>query len=812
MVAIALIVQAVTRRIETNKSMVKKFNVGGMSCSACAQGIEKSIKKLVGVNSVNVSLLAKEMTIDFDEHILSEKVIVLTVEKLGYTVNDSEKKRDKFYDADRMKRRFIISLVILIPLMYLCLGKTIKFPIPENNVNFCLQFFLATAVLILNRKFFINGTKAVLHGSPNMDTLVSLGSASAYIYSIVMIVLSLAGREVHHVFFDSSAMVVSLVTLGKWFEELSKIKTGDATAKLGSLIPKIATVIRDGKEITIQTDEITVGDSVIIKAGEYASIDGEVIDGFAGVDKSAITGESIPEEVGVGDKIISGSIVTDGYLVVKAEKVGGQTLFSKIVEIVRDAGASKAPIQKFADKVSGVFVPIVTALAIITFVVWFVCTNDLYRAFNFSISVLVISCPCALGLATPVAVVASTGKSAAKGILFKNAEALQSAHKINCVLLDKTATITVGKPKVTDYKNFTGESDSTVFPLISALEQKSSHPLAEQVIEYCGKSQKQVQNYEYVLGKGIVGEIDGVRYYLGNISLMPKVLNIQDYSNEFEGKTLLYFADDYQLISIIALADYLKEDSKDAIRELHEMNIKTVMLTGDNSSAANKIAEQVGIDEVVSNVLPQDKYTVVNKYKEQGYFVAMVGDGINDSPALKSADIGVAMGTGTDIAIDSAQVVIANGNLKGVCEMLKISARSMRVIKQNLFWAFFYNMLGIPLAGGALSVLGIVLTPAIASALMCISSLFVVTNALRLTAKERIKPEKTFIKKVYVEKITCLHCVKKVKDALLSIDGVNSVSVDLKSKTATLNVTKKVTDLIILNKLIEIDYKGDIII
>lgn len=790
--------------------MIKKFSVGGMSCSACSQGIEKHVGKLVGVKSVNVSLLAKEMIVDFDELLVTENVIVLTVEKLGYSIIDGESK-GKYTDADKMKKRFIISLIILIPLMYLCLGGALGFPVPKTMINFSIQFALSTIVLVLNRKFFISGTKAVINGSPNMDTLVALGSASSYVYSIVMTVLVFTGKTVHHVFFDSSAMVVSLVTLGKWLEELSKIKTGDATAKLGSLIPKTALVIRDGKEITVETKDLIVGDSVVVKAGEYLSVDGVIIDGHAGVDKSAITGESIPEELTIGDKITSGSIVKDGYIIVRAEKVGGQTLFSKIVEIVKDAGASKAPIQKFADKISGVFVPIVTSLAIITFVVWLIISNDLYKAFNFGISVLVISCPCALGLATPVAVVAATGKSATKGVLFKNAETLQSAEKINCVLLDKTATITVGKPKVTDYTNFTGESNSTVFPIVSALEQKSSHPLAECVVDYCGESDKTVENYEYVLGKGIVGEVDGVKYYLGNISLMPKSANVQDLTEEYDGKTLLYFADDYQLVSVFALADYLKPDSKDAVLRLQECGIKTVMITGDNESSANRIAEQVGITEVESNVLPQDKYAIVNKYKEQGYFVAMVGDGINDSPALKAADIGVAMGTGTDIAIDSAQAVIANGNLNGVCQMIDVSKRAMQIIKQNLFWAFFYNSLGIPVAAGVLSGIGFTLTPVIASALMCLSSLFVVTNALRLSAKEKRKKEKLITKKVRVEKIMCMHCVGKVKDALTELDGVKSVNVDLKSKTATLSVNKNVTDLMILDKLSQIDYKGEIL-
>ena len=788
--------------------MIKIFAVGGMSCSACSQGIEKAVSKLSGVNSVTVSLIDKEMRVDFDESVVSETVIKLTVENLGYKIIAGEKSADKYGEANGMKKRFIISLIILIPLMYLCMGKMLGLPTPQNLVNFSLQFLLATIILVLNKKFFINGVKAVKNGSPNMDTLVSLGSFSAYAYSIVMTVLAFTGKAVEHTFFDSSAMVLTLVTLGKYLEELSKIKTGDATAKLGNLIPKTVTVMRDGKELTILCEEVKVGDIVVLKAGEYAGVDGEVIEGNASVDKSAITGESIPEELIVGDKITSGSIVKDGYILVKAEKVGGETLFSKIIQIVKEAGASKAPIQKFADKVSGVFVPIVTALAIITFVVWLIITSDLYRAFNFGISVLVISCPCALGLATPVAVVAATGKSATKGILFKNAEALQSACKTTCVLLDKTATITVGRPTVTDYKNFTGESNSVIFPIASALEKKSSHPLAECVINYCGETDKKVENYEYLTGKGIVGEVDGVKYYLGNYELLPDIAKVEGLAKDYEGKTLLYLADDYQLVSIFALADYLKPDSKEAIERLHSMGIKTVMITGDNKSAADRIGKEVGITDIEAEVLPQDKFNIVNKYKEQGNFVAMVGDGINDSPALKSADIGVAMGTGTDIAIDSAEVVIVNGNLSALGDMIEISKKAFRIIKQNLFWAFFYNSIGIPFAAGALSSLGLVLTPAVASALMCMSSLFVVTNALRISKTKKEKKQPLIVKRVLVEKIMCMHCVGKVKDLLSSIDGVESVTVDLKSKTATLKVYRSVTDEIILDKLNGINYPG----
>ncbi|MBE7061594.1 MAG: cadmium-translocating P-type ATPase [Clostridiales bacterium] len=777
--------------------MIKKFSIGGMSCSACSSGIERHVSKLNGVNSVSVSLIGKEMTVDFDEKVIIIENIIENVEKLGYTaVEYGKANADKKFDANKMKKRFFISLFILLPLIYLCMGGMINLPVPNRQINFPIQFCLALAILIINKKFFINGVKAVINKSPNMDTLVSLGSASAFIYSVVMTIFMYFGKEVTHTFFDSSAMVVTLVTLGKWLEELSKIKTGDAIEKLGNLLPKTATVVKEGEYITVLTSELKIGDIIVLKAGEYVAVDGVVVEGNAGVDKSAITGESMPVEIGVGDNITSGSIVKEGHLLVRAEKVGGDTLFSKIVEIVKTAGASKAPIQKFADKVSGIFVPTVTALAIITFVVWILISKDLYTAFNFGISVLVVSCPCALGLATPVAVMAGTGKSAKHGILFKNAEALQNSCKISCVLLDKTATITVGKPKVTDYVNFTGESDQTIFPIISALEQKSSHPLADCVVEHCGVTDKTVENYQYVLGRGIIGEVDGVKYYIGNKELIPFEIEKGLIPDSFEGKTVLYFADEIQLVSVLALSDYVKEDSREAIEKLNSYGIKTVMITGDNYSVAKRIADQVGIDEFEAEVLPEDKYQIVEKYKKAGYFTAMVGDGINDSPALKASDVGIAMGTGTDIAIDSAEVVVANGSLTAIPKTIEISKKSFKIIKENLFWAFFYNVLGIPLAGGALSVLGVVLTPAIASAMMCISSLFVVTNALRISREGKDKGHKKASDEftLTIEGMMCMHCVSKVKEALEAISGVLDVKVDLKTKSATLKGISSVTE------------------
>lgn len=786
--------------------MKQKFTVEKMTCSACSSGIERAIKKLDGVVLVSVSLIAKEMDVEYDESVLNEEKIIAVVDKLGYTAYVyGSKKQDRFSDAKKLKKRFLFSLLFLVPLMYLCMGKMLGLPVfYDNRLNFSLQLVLASIILLINVNFFINGTKAVLNKSPNMDTLVSLGSFSAFTYSVVMTVLLFLGVEKPtHVFFDSSAMVLSLVTLGKWLEEVSKTKTGDAVDKLGKLIPKTVTVMIDGQEKTYLSSEVKKGDVLLFRAGEYVAIDGVVIEGRASVDKSAITGESMPEEVDYGKQVTSGSILKDGYLLVKAQSVGKETLFSKIVEIVKTAGASKAPIQKFADKVAGVFVPVVTLIAVITFLIWLVVSKDLYQAFNFGISVLVVSCPCALGLATPVAVMSATGKGAKDGVLFKDAEALQKACKINCVLLDKTATITVGKPKVTEYINYSGLDNEEINRIVSALEQMSNHPLAQSMIEYCGKSSLSVDNYEYISGKGVVGEVYGIKYFLGTSELLPEDVDVSAYEQDkFDGKSVILFASEYEFICAFGLSDYVKDDSKTAIEQLKKLDIKTVMITGDNESSAKNIAGQVGIEEYQANVLPQEKYEIVEKYKKDGYFTAMVGDGINDSPALKSADVGIAIGTGTDVAIDSSDVVIVNGNLSALKKMISLSEKTIRIIKQNLFWAFFYNVLGIPIAGGVFYFAGIVLTPAIASAMMCCSSLFVVTNALRLSkVKKENKQDRNLVcdKKisVIIDGMMCAHCVQKVKSALSAISGVGYVVVDLEKNSATIEVSSIVTEDII---------------
>lgn len=774
--------------------MKKRFIVNGMSCANCSAGIEKYLSSLSGINQVSVSLLSKQMDVDFDEQILTEQMIIRSVEKLGYNVEqDSKKKQNKYLLSHQLKKRFFLSLIALIPLMYLCLGNALGLPALEKNLNFIFQFVLALIVLILNRKFFIGGIRAVLNKMPNMDTLVTLGSASAFIYSVVMTILSITGKKVvHHVFFDGSAMVLVIITLGKWIEELSKIKTGDAVEKLSKMIPDTAVIMIDGQEKTVAIAEIKVGSHMLLRAGDYVPVDGVIVEGRASVDKSAITGESMPEQLSLGDNITSGSVIKSGYLIVQAQSVGADTLLSKIIDIVKTAGASKGPVQKMADKVAGVFVPIVILISVITFVTWIVLLADLYKAFNFALCVLVISCPCSLGLATPVAVMIGTANGARKGVLFKDASGLQSAQRIDCVLLDKTATITVGAPKVVDYKNFGIIDEKEGFSIISALEQKSVHPLAQSIIDFCGASCVSVQEFKSDHGHGVVGEVYGEKYYLGKREILPKNVQINVDLSQYNDKTLVFFANDDDLLMLFALSDTIKEDSAMAIKNLQDMGIKTIMLTGDNYDTANNIANQVGISEFYANVLPNEKFDIVQQYKEKGYFVAMVGDGINDGPALKGADLGIAIGTGTDVAIDSADVILANGSLNGVLSAIKTSKKTNKIIKENLFWALFYNCLCIPIAAGALSFANVVLTPIIASIMMSCSSLFVVGNALRSSEKTLKKSDKKAEKSkqifttIQIENMTCNHCVKKVGEALFNLSGVKDVKVSLTKKTATL--------------------------
>ncbi|MBE5744622.1 MAG: heavy metal translocating P-type ATPase [Clostridiales bacterium] len=794
--------------------MKEKFSVSGMTCSACSAGIERTVKKLNGVNSADVSLMGECMTVEYDETVITRQEIFDEVIKLGYGVEkyDENVLKERKPQPNKLRKRFFISLSFLLPLMYFSMGAMIGLPQPPEVVNVTLQMLLSIAVIAVNFKFFSSGAKALVKKSPNMDTLVGLGSGISFLYSFVYTILLYAKRDFGvHMFYESAAMILVLVTLGKWLEERSKRKTGDEIEKLIQLMPSVVTVEKNGAQEKIAFSALEIGDVLVVKQGEYVPVDGKIIEGHAYIDRAAITGESMPIEAQEGDVVTGADIVKSGYIKVLAEKVGADTTLSQIVKMVKDAGASKAPIQKAADKIAGIFVPIVTLIAIVTFVVWFVMA-DLATAANFAISVLVISCPCSLGLATPVAIMAATGRGMSLGILYKDAEALQKAKDVNCVLLDKTATLTVGQPKVTDFVCLQGET-MAILQLAYAIENHSNHPIAECIKNYAEengnkKGSISVENYLYETGKGAIAEFAGKKYRMGNRRLLGKTADKQTIKWEKEyskqGKTVVFLADEKELLAVFALADTLKDESALAVAELKERGIRVAMLTGDNENVAKAIAKQAGVEEYFAEALPKDKAEAVERVRAVGGFVAMVGDGINDSPALKAADVGVAMGNGTDVAIDSADVVLSRGDLTLVNTMIDLSKSTVKNIHQNLFWAFFYNVVAIPIAAGVFSFIGFTLNPMIGAACMSLSSLFVVTNALRLTRFHKKKEKKTreidMEKTIKIEGMMCQHCVAHVTKALQSLDGVEVIEVNLKKKRA---VVKTDVSNETLNKAIE---------
>ncbi|MCI8500415.1 MAG: copper-translocating P-type ATPase [Clostridia bacterium] len=761
--------------------MKQDFTVTGMTCAACSAGIERTVKKLEGVTSCEVSLMSESMRVEYDETQLDKKTIAAAVTSLGYGLYDAGKAPAKSKEFS-LFWRFWISFALLVPEMYFAMGHMISEKIvPHGWLNYGFQIALTLAVLAVNYRFFTSGVRAVLKRVPNMDTLVTLGASVSFVYSLVTVCIGKGGM----LYFESAAMIVTLVCLGKWLEDKSKRKTGREVEKLLSLAPDAVTVERGGAEVTVALSEVQKGDLVIVKAGEAVAVDGTVAEGHAFADQSAVTGESLPVELSAGGKAVSASVIVSGYLKISAERVGEETLLAGIVRMVKTAGGSKAPIQRLADKISAVFVPVVLAIALITFIVWASVTRDLGTAFNYAVSVIVISCPCALGLATPVAVMAATGRGAARGVLYKNAEALQRAASVNSVLLDKTATITRGTPAVVLF-----EGDENAKAIAYALESRSSHPLAQCIAAFCGEG-KQAEETQYLTGLGAKGTVDGKTYYLGNDRLL-KEYGVSFDETRFatlsgEGKSVLYLTDGKSVLATFALADTLKEESAETVRALYGMNVRVGLLTGDNAACAAYIAEQAGIEEVRAQVLPEQKLLAVQEQKQRGYIVAMAGDGINDSPALKEADVGIAMGNGTDVAIESADVVLVRGDLTALTECFLLARRTMRVIKENLFWAFFYNCVCIPLAAGALAFCGVSLNPMIAAGAMSLSSLFVVGNALRLTVNRKKKQKKgdnTMKKTLKIEGMMCMHCVKHVTDALKSVAGVQDVQVDLKKKRA----------------------------
>ena len=805
--------------------MKEKFSVTGMTCSACSSGIEKRISKLDGVKSAEVSLMGEFMTVEYVEGEISSQKIIDEVVSLGYgaTIFDENILKANTPKPNLLKKRFFISLALLLPLVYLSMGGMLGVPLPNILANYTLQAVLSACIVIVNFKFFSMGTRAVFKGAPNMDTLVAMGSAVSYIYSFVLTVFAFFGTHNGHgahLFYESAAMILTLVTLGKWLEEKSKRKTGEEIEKLIKLMPNTVTIFVDGLEKSVPFSSLTTGDILIVRQGDYIPVDGEVVQGDGFIDRAAITGESMPVEVEVGDQVTGADIVKSGYLQVRAEKVGKDTTLSQIVKMVKEAGASKAPIQQLADKIAGVFVPVVVALATVAFALWLIFTKDFSLAANYGISLLVISCPCSLGLATPVAVMAATGRGMSLGILFKDAETLQKAKNIDCVLLDKTATLTVGEPKVTDFELFNGGLKE-VLSIAYLIESRSNHPIAERIKEYAleggALTEGCIDEYDYETGKGARAKINRKEYLLGNRKLLPfadnEMVNGLEVRYSNQGKTVVYLASENDLLAVFALADILKETSENAITELKKRNISAKMITGDIQNVAKAIADKVGLEEFFAETLPQDKAEIVDITRNSGKYVAFVGDGINDSPALKSADVGVAMGTGTDIAIDSADVVLVSGDLRSVATMIDLSKETVKNVKQNLFWAFFYNCVAIPIAGGAFAFAGITLNPMIAAGCMSLSSLFVVSNALRLTRfgknkhKKGVESMNDNKKTIKIEGMMCSRCVAHVTKALQGVDGVTEIDVNLKKKTATVKLDKEIDNSLFVAVITDAGYE-----
>lgn len=808
----------------------EKFTVTGMSCSACSAGVERVTKKLNGVKTAEVSLLGESLTVEYDETLVTREDIFAAVTALGYGIGDyregkEERQKGK---AEALKKRFIVSMILLVPLMYLAMGGMISLPEPPAKANYILQFILAGATMAVNFRFFKNGFSALVKRVPNMDTLVSLGSGVSFLYSIYLAIKmsAHAGEHAGHLFFESAAMILTLVTLGKWLEAAATGKTGKEVEKLLRMMPDTVTIVENDEEKNVPFSSLKEGDILAVKQGEYIPVDGVVVSGGGFVDRAAVTGESVPVEAEVGAAVTGADIVKSGYMRVRAEKVGKDTTISQIVRMVKEAGESKAPIQHTADVIAGIFVPAVTLIALVTFLAWTLAKGDVSTAANYAISVLVISCPCSLGLATPVAVMAATGKGMSLGILFKNAESLQRAEKVNCMLLDKTATLTEGNMKVTDFSAVAGSSaglanggadEKEILQIAAAIEAKSNHPIADCIYEYAVEKSGEVrliaENYEYETGKGALAEVNGKKYRLGNRKLLTEAENKLAFEEEKrlskQGKTAVFLAGESGVIAVFAVADALKETSKEAIAALKKEKIRVAMVTGDNERVAHAIAESVGISDVFAEALPKDKAEAVKRVQSAGGYVAMVGDGINDSPALKQADVGIAVGTGTDVAIDSADVVLVSGDIRSAADAVQLSRKTVKNIKENLFWAFFYNVVAIPVAAGAFAFAGLSLNPMIAAACMSLSSLFVVGNALRLSrfksgfqsgnaAEKSVNENKNYevkgnMKKVlHIEGMMCAHCVKHVTDALNAVDGVSVIEVNLKKKTAEIALEKDV--------------------
>ena len=838
--------------------MKECFDVTGMSCAACQVRVEKSVAKLDGVAEVSVNLLKNTMEVEYDDGRLSEEGIISAVEKAGYGAvpragrgeakqKASEPPRDIAREEyEKMKKRLFWSLVFTIPLFYISMGHMMGWPLPdvllgtENAMVFALTLLLlAIPVAVINRKFFIGGFRSLFHLSPNMDSLIAIGSGAALaygVYALYRIAYALGHGDMAsaHAFsmdlyLESAGMILTLITLGKTLEARAKGRTSDAIRKLMDLQPKTAVVIRDGQEVEIPIEDLVRGDTAIIRAGASIPADGSVTEGTGAVDESAITGESIPVDKAPGDKLTGATVLSSGYLRMRVESVGEDTALEKIIRLVDEATSSKAPIAKLADRVSGVFVPVVIAIAIVSAAAWLIAGESFGFALSIAISVLVISCPCALGLATPTAIMVGTGRGASSGILIKSAEALETLHSIDTVVFDKTGTITEGKPAVTDIIARDGIPADEVLRLAASLEKLSGHPLGEAIVreaESRGLVLEEASGFSAEAGKGVSASIDGKRIEGGNRKILrscPEELRALEERLADEGKTPLFFLEDGRFIGAIALADTIKPTSREAIDDLRRMGIRTVMLTGDNRRTASAIQRQAGTDSFIAEVLPSGKDSEIRKLQESGAKVAMVGDGINDAPALARSDAGIAIGAGTDIAIESADIVLMRSDLADVPRAIELGKATMRNIKENLFWALFYNTICIPVAAGILYPgFGIRLSPMIGAAAMSFSSIFVVSNALRLrffhgkkhaeTAdtlheerkgaiigsislpEENTVGEKTMKKTVMIEGMMCQHCVRHVHDALVKLEGVKSADVSLEEKKASVEYEGELSD------------------
>ena len=818
----------------------EKYNITGMSCAACSAKVERVVGKLDGVENVSVNLLTNSMQVEYKEDKLSSNDIIKNIADAGYGASlataTKQKKEEKSIKKtndeaiDSMKFRLKVSIVFLAILMYFSMGSMIGLPLPKflsgegNPVGFALtQLLLVLPVMYVNRKYYISGFKSLFHLSPNMDTLIAVGTVAAFTYGVIAIYVmgyALNNADMHTVteyrmnlYFESVSMILTLITLGKFFETGSKARTTDAISKLIDLSPKRANVLRDGVEENILTEDVVVGDIVIVRPGESIPVDGMIIEGSTSVDESAITGESIPVQKEKGDKLIAATINKNGSVRIKATEVGEDTAISRIIALVEEASSSKAPIAKMADKVAGVFVPVVMGISLITFIVWLALGYDFSFALNCAIAVLVISCPCSLGLATPVAIMVGTGKGAENGILIKSADALETTHSIDTVVLDKTGTVTEGKPVVTDILAF--DTDENEFlKLAAGVESASEHPLAEAIVEKAKEKNLEIVSpteFQAISGRGIVASVSGSKIIAGNEQAIKEQYgNSEDFTEVFkkgnelaaQGKTPMYFGKDNKLLGIIAVADTIKKDSKEAIQALKNRNIDVVLLTGDHKNTAMAIAKEAGIKKVIAEVLPTDKEEHIRELIKAGHKVAMVGDGINDSPALARADVGIAIGAGTDVAIESADIVLMHSSLKDVATAIDLSKAVIRNIKQNLFWAFFYNSIGIPLAAGVFYLsLGWKLSPMFGAAAMGMSSVCVVSNALRLRAFKPKKIKKNNIENDEIELIEnnrkedkdmttvinvngmmCEHCKATVEKVTRGVEGVSNSLVNLDAK------------------------------